>query len=573
MANEIPMGSLKGPRGNGVQNPRVEADNLILEEVKNGIVETVDAGHVRGPKGLPGTNGVATDEAVAMNLEDPGAATFAAAERTIAAKTRSTTSEMGAALDARLGPARVSVGETNRTSELQEWVADLHAGRDRGSLRPGVYVAEGLVLPSLTTLSGAGGGMARFGANDDRAEGEKIDRLWGAVTIRRPSGSTSSAPMVHLKGPGASLRGVTLDANGSAATSLLSESFEGSILDVRMIAGAGIAWDVLKANNGLMRNILVDNHGSATLPAVRIRSVPGAGNAAHTNAQLIDLLTIERSVNTALQVGELGTATEAVEWLMLRNLHVEAPDDNSSAPGNAGPLIRLLNVKGVSFFDPLIYGGPGYLIEQDQDRTVALDPGGVRIVGGILIGQETDNASPFLVHLIRGDNFAALGAKFTRYNNHAFEVESTFGRRVWVDTARVDIEDQAILDRRTARSVYRTFGNAEIRGHVVSRGRVPTVVAGGGVAGLVSSDCDDSSGRIYFGTTGSPAAGGQFEVKFAEPFSGRAPVVTLTPATAAAAALRWHVTSTTAGFVARTDAPPPANLAAGAVGMSYSVVG
>lgn len=551
MSNDVAMGNLKGPRGNGIENPRIVGDNLVVDEVIQGVPGEKVVGNVRG---RDGSNVLPGDEAVAQTIENSASLT-------------------NAALDRR-GPVRIAVGETNRTSELQEWIADLHAGRDRGSLRPGVYVAEGLVLPSLTTLSGAGGGMARFGANDDRAEGEKIDRLWGAVTIRRPSGSTSSAPMVHLKGPGASLRGVTLDANGSAATSLLSESFEGSILDVRMIAGAGIAWDVLKANNGLMRNILVDNHGSATLPAVRIRSVPGAGNAAHTNAQLIDLLTIERSVNTALQVGELGTATEAVEWLMLRNLHVEAPDDNSSAPGNAGPLIRLLNVKGVSFFDPLIYGGPGYLIEQDQDRTVALDPGGVRIVGGILIGQETDNASQFLVHLIRGDNFATLGTKFVRYNSYAVKVESTFGSRAYFDTTcKFDISTQAISDGRAQFSTLVTHGHGEVRGHVVSRGRVPTVVAGGGVAGLVSSDCDDSSGRIYFGTTGSPAAGGQFEVKFAEPFSGRAPVVTLTPATAAAAALRWHVTSTTAGFVARTDVPPPANLAAGAVGVSYSVVG
>lgn len=551
MSNDVAMGNLKGPRGNGIENPRIVGDNLVVDEVIQGVPGEKVVGNVRG---RDGSNVLPTDDAVAQAVQNDASLT-------------------NVALDRR-GPVRIAVGETNRTSELQEWIADLHAGRDRGSLRPGVYVAEGLVLPSLTTLSGAGGGMARFGANDDRAEGEKIDRLWGAVTIRRPSGSTSSAPMVHLKGPGASLRGVTLDANGSAATSLLSESFEGSILDVRMIAGAGIAWDVLKANNGLMRNILVDNHGSATLPAVRIRSVPGAGNAAHTNAQLIDLLTIERSVNTALQVGELGTATEAVEWLMLRNLHVEAPDDNSASPGNMGPLIRLLNVKGVSFFDPLIYGGPGYLIEQDQDRVVALDPGGVRIVGGTLIGQETDNASQFLVHLIRGDNFATLGTKFVRYNNYALKVESTFGSRTYFDTTcKFDISTQAVSDGRAQSSTLVTHGHGEVRGHVVSRGRVPTVVAGGGVAGLVSSDCDDSSGRVYFGTTASPAAGGQFEVKFAEPFSGRAPVVTLTPATAAAAALRWHVTSTTTGFVARTDAPPPAGLAAGAVGVSYSVVG
>ena len=286
-------------------------------------VFTYDAGIARGPKGFDGSNVLMDDEVVsqAIDRED--------------SKTKESLN--------RRGMVRTWVGETNHTSMLREWISDLHLGLDRGELRPGIYNISHLEIPSLVTLSGLGGRTTLYGANSDRAPEDKIDSLWGSVTIRRLIDSDPSKPLIHLKGPGSALSNLTLDANGSAGTSLYSEAFEGSVEHVRIINGRGLGWDIAKANNGHMQNILVDSHGSATIPAVRIRSVIGAGSATHTNAQRIGQLTIERSKNTALQIGDYGTSTAAVEWLQLPNFHVEAPDDGGGI-FNVDPLIKIINV-------------------------------------------------------------------------------------------------------------------------------------------------------------------------------------------------------------------------------------
>ncbi|MGC5078449.1 glycosyl hydrolase family 28-related protein [Agrococcus sp. DT81.2] len=75
------LGSLLGPKGikgNDVVNPRVVGDNLLLDEItrtdSGTATTTKTVGNVRGPQGLPGTNGVPTAEAIAQNLTLPGPA-------------------------------------------------------------------------------------------------------------------------------------------------------------------------------------------------------------------------------------------------------------------------------------------------------------------------------------------------------------------------------------------------------------------------------------------------------------------------------------------------------------------
>ena len=69
---DVAMGSLKGPRGNGTQDPRVVDGNLLFTEVRDGLTSTKNAGNVRGPQGLPGVNAVSNDEAIAAYMKTPG---------------------------------------------------------------------------------------------------------------------------------------------------------------------------------------------------------------------------------------------------------------------------------------------------------------------------------------------------------------------------------------------------------------------------------------------------------------------------------------------------------------------
>ena len=67
MPNDVAMGNLKGPRGNGVENPRIVGDNLVVDEVIQGVPGEKVVGNVRGHDG---SNVLPTKEAIAANIGD-----------------------------------------------------------------------------------------------------------------------------------------------------------------------------------------------------------------------------------------------------------------------------------------------------------------------------------------------------------------------------------------------------------------------------------------------------------------------------------------------------------------------
>ena len=71
MSNDVAMGNLKGPRGNGIENPRIVGDNLVVDEVIQGVPGEKVVGNVRG---RDGSSVLPDDEAVAQAIES-GAAT------------------------------------------------------------------------------------------------------------------------------------------------------------------------------------------------------------------------------------------------------------------------------------------------------------------------------------------------------------------------------------------------------------------------------------------------------------------------------------------------------------------
>lgn len=464
--------------------------------------------------------------------------------------------------DAAAGPIAY-VGETNSTSYLQAKIAQAGASHDVVRLRPGVYVCEGLSLPGRTTLDGWAGDGARYGGG-----GSDVFE-YGGVQLRRPAGSTSTQPVMSVMGGGAMLRGVTIDGNGSSGTDLYTEAFEANIVSVRVIRVAGTGFEVAKADNGVMRDIWIDNCGTDTLPAVLIHSVTGTGSAGNTNNHDIYNLHIERAAETALQIGNKGANASQVQWLRFYGLHVESPDDGVATPGNTAPLIKVHNVQGIDFIAPMLYGGPGYILEHDQDNLNAPDPGGIRLTGGAVLGQETWGSSQSLFHLLNGDSFTLHGTALTRYTGYAATVEATYGTRVWIDPSRADIDFQVVNDLRANRKPFSVHGDQLVRGHLTTTGSVPGIIASGAHVASRTVTGDDTRGTVEFSTSANPLSGNQVEVSFARSFASP-PIVTLTPMGAGAAQSLCHVGVAANKFIIRCANTPAAGTT---LKFAYHVIG
>lgn len=427
------------------------------------------------------------------------------------------------------------VGETDRTSELQELLNADGARYHRIQLDEGVYVAEGLRLGHMCTLEGAAGGTTRF---------EAIDQRWGAVTLRRPEGSRSMQPIVTLDGAGAALRNVTLYSGPTTATAIEVSGFESELDSIRMISGDGIALDVALANNPRWRSIYIDNHGSAELPAMRIRSSP-VGVSTTNNVSIYDL-TIERSANVALEVGP----DAVVEWLRFYGLHVENPLDGRGQQylGNTDPLIHFGNVRRVDVIGGMLYGGPGAIIRHDQPSELPYGGGGIKLTNVTLLGADEStssnanrglrSASPILVELARGDDFSAVNCSFLRYTDAAVAVGPDYGEKVVLDASNT-VAGTELADARTAR---RVLAGQVTAGRLRGDAGQPTVAAARD-AGVIAPELDpasaDSAGTVSFGTGAATAAGPLVRIAFAEPFARR-PIVTVSATNAASAALALY---------------------------------
>lgn len=444
------------------------------------------------------------------------------------------------------------VGESNATSYLQEKINDASRSNDVVRIRPGTYVCEGLQIPAKTSLEGWAGDGARFGAT------RPGDDTFGGVQLRRPQSSKGAQPIVNLAGAGAAIRGLTIDGRGMPGVGLRTEAFEGNIRAVRVIAVSDVGLEIARANNGVMRDIWVDNCGTDSSPAVRVRSVSGAGSASHTNNQDVYNMHIERSPETALSIGGTGEDGAQVQWLRFYGLHIESPEDSVDDPGNRLPLVRIFNVQGIDFIAPMIFGGPGYLIEHDQVNLVKPDAGGVRIMGGALVGQGERNASRGLVHLLAGDSFWLNGTSLSRYTEAAIQIADSYGPGAWVSPSTWDEGTEPLRDDRRRRKPFTIQGDQIVRGHVGSDGPPVTAEALGPSATRASVAGDDVKGVLEIQVSATPVADALAMVQFSRHYTS-GPVVTMTPLSAAAAVAQAYVTASPEGFTVSCAQPPGAS--------------
>lgn len=519
-------------------------------------------GDIADLKVLGGLNPGSPNDASTSNfIETPGTLTHTA---------------LSAAIDGSIEgviPSRVSVGATNHTSMLKEYILDLAAGRMRGGLLPGLYRAEDLVLPPLVTLDGLGGQTARFGT--------PTPYEYGAVRIQRPAGSTSAKPIISLEGSGAAIRNLTILGNTTdVGPGVVNTGFETGIDTVRIIAIPNIALDVQRANNTRWSNIFIDNSGTSTLPGMKVWSKNGVGSANETNTLDIYGLTIERCVNVHLDLAynpnNLADTEYWCEFLRIHNLHIESTIQNAGAgsgAGNTSAMIRIGNVRSVDLVSPFLYGGPGAIIEHNQQFNRSWGNGGIRLLGGILSGSDTGTGlapSVELVNLIKGSGFVASGTEFRRYSGNAVKAQTTYGENVIVEPSCLGGK---FGDARAARTTLTMAGDMVLQGQIRSSpGSNPSVtsVVPGRYTAIVNGS--DVAGKVFFATTAEVNTGEIVKVTFNKPYDKEVTVV-LTPGTPEAAAMNAHVSSTATGFTIRATNAPVAGQPQGTYQFGFIVIG
>lgn len=423
-------------------------------------------------------------------------------------------------------------GRVDDTAAFQAAIDAAAAVRGSVGIPVGSYVIDSLRVPSLVKLHGLGGDISRYGSGTD-----------GGVNLRHRRASTK--PMLIIDGNGITLESLTLQGNGSSALLLdVVNGFESRLSRVQLANVNGTALLVERANNNTWDDLFVNLCGSATAAAVVVKS-PASGKG-QTNTFTCDNLTIEASANIALDVAYGATPHYYAEFVRLDNLHVETPDNPAlSKAQRALGTVRIGNVRHLELVSPIIYGGPGPLLVHEQKVTIKeAMAGGVRIIGGVLLGADTKKttASDHLVELRSGNDFALLGTRVGRFTGPALIAQHSYGPSIMIDpTTRNTVGTKSVLirdDRSTdARPLWQwpgslaAEGDIAVGGHLTSatHGSAPAISSlpgNGSTPPKPAVSGTDVAGRLEFGTGSGSVTGDQIRLTFATPFAS-APTVTL----------------------------------------------
>lgn len=307
----------------------------------------------------------------------------------------------------------------------------------------GTWLVNGITIPKMVKMVGLGADVSYYGSTSHAG---------GATLVRDPSVTT---PMVTVNGHGVTIENLTFLGRGGAAPLLnVQNGFESRFSRLRLHGVAGTALHVEQLNNNTWSDVFINDCGSATSAAMRIRSPKASTNS---NTLTFVNLTIEGSANTALDLAWGDTPQDFVEFVRFIAPHFEAEQRLGS-----DPLVRIGNVRSVEFQNAFVYGGPGTLIRHRETagRGDVLR-GGLRFIGGTLLGTNGKVGRPTarLVELESGDDAAFIGTRFGQFTEAAIVIGVGYGRRVSADrTLTAEGYDNAgkpaqrplVIDRRGA---------------------------------------------------------------------------------------------------------------------------
>ncbi|WP_217271287.1 glycoside hydrolase family 55 protein [Frigoribacterium sp. VKM Ac-2836] len=462
----------------------------------------------------------------------------------------------------------VADGVTDDTAAFVSAVEAAGAVRGRVLVPAGTYVVDSITVPLLVAIEGLGADISRYGASTD-----------GGVNLRHLPRSTK--PMIVVDGNGVTLEGLTLQGNGSSAPLVqVVNGFESRFERVQLAGVAGTALLVERVNNNLWSDLFVNDCGSVDEAAVVVRS-PASGGS-NTNTFTCVNLHIEGSANVALELAWGAGAEYFVEFVRLIAPHIETLQ---RAGSGTDATVRIGNVRQVEFVAPTIYGGPGPLIEHDEKRRRGVDiDGGIRLLGGALLGADPARvgASSVLVRLTKGDDFALVGTRLGRFTTSGVELAEGYGSRFAVDpTTRIATTGSAveIVDRREveARPLWSWGGDMAVGRRLLGARGGPSPVASamgrnGDGAPSPTLSGSDLRGTVAFGSGRARRRGTQVRVRYSTPFE-TAPVVSICPASNAAASAEYFVVSRPDAFDIEMVGQLPEGLPADAYRFTYQIIG
>lgn len=461
-------------------------------------------------------------------------------------------------------------------------------------LPAGNYVMAPFVVDRPVRIVGIGSDPARFGTALQSGA-----RAWGGTTVLRRG--DDPAALVTVRANGVTIEGLTFDGGGTSAPIVhVAGASEFRLARSRMVNAVATGLLIDHTFNALFDTVFVNNCGAAgSAASVVVNSAPpdkdGALDPSRTNCVDFRCLTIEQNRDTALAIGVDPAKNRAdrdqyPEYLRFLDLHVESSNYTGADDGflPSVPAVRVGVVNSATFTAPMIYGGPGPVVQQDAGEDAAVRSSGITFLGGVLRGQiRSVRPTPTLIDLVKGDEFRVIGTRFTQYTGSPVHVRRGYGPAVHIDPSTAlgsapgtANEQPVVLDERddgVATTRRQVLGTTELHGPLVSRARPVVARPASDVVASVEllPGSDELRGRLVFTTSPIPRAGPQVSVVLPDgvALSGAA-AVSVTPSDAATARLRPYAQlrsdrTPNELWLALSDTPDPVTR----YGFYYAVLG
>lgn len=364
--------------------------------------------------------------------------------------------------------------------------------------------------------------------------------LAGVAPVRFANVVRADTPVFWWGGEGVDaygirIEGITFRGDNTGVTGPLlhqRSGFEVQLDNVQLLKnwyGPGLVID--GASNCRYVDVQVQNCGTVEWPAVMMNHGGHpwrAAGANMSNTNDFDRLRVERSMNIGMSIG-MGGGSWA-EFVRLTSPHFET-DAHQYVKDS---LIQIGTVYNLDIVAPTFVAGPGGALshlEPPRSGASRLDPGGITIVGGSVVGRyrapssstsAENRTNPFMVDLQSGNGFAMFGTRVTGYSNNGVAV------RIGEDYGP-DVQLQPLFRQWGA---YPKGGSAgrlalasDARTGVSPLPRIESPAGEGAQASVVGTD---RRGRVEFVPGAGAKTGTQFTFVFNRTFRQR-PVVTLTP--------------------------------------------
>lgn len=403
--------------------------------------------------------------AVASNLSD--VANLSTARNNLAVHKSLTPQQYGAVGD----------GTTDDSTAFQNAInAALTAGVEV-VVPPGVYLVTNLAAVSNTSPIRIRG---------LQTPGFALPTATMPVTLKNKPGVTT--PIITCT-RGVKLQDICFDGNGTSSST--GAVYAAAALELRMdnvkIRNCGSTALLLSGCDNInINNVFVESSGSSSKAAVRIESYWSGTAQTVSNTVAIESITIYGSVNCALDIatGSTPTQTDYADFVMINKLHCEGLD-LFGQPGNAGPLVKIGNVRHIMVNTFMLYGGPGQLIDYTATVTTydSNQLGGVHFDTGVLLGADASFGSlepANLVTLGGGSGGTGLGDGFTLDNvsvdnctGSAVSVASTFGPSVQLGAVHMTSHVTSLLTDARSKLSRKPIDPSPL-GHVARARKVPT---------------------------------------------------------------------------------------------------